>query len=132
MKRILAFLTATALALGLVGSVVSSAAAACQYYNAWENNGGGDGISVCVGVNLPNLYNVAHTQAGFCNAVFQDGHDDWNDCISSIYNYSDHRVCAYVNANYGGARVIIYPWTSANWLWPNQFADTISSIKWDC
>ena len=122
-----------AIASSGVTALTSDVTVSCQHYNAWENSGGtGDGISVCVGTNLSNLWNVGHTQAGYCNAVYEDAHDDWNDCISSIYNYSDHRVCAYVDANYGGSRYVIAPWTAVGWLWPNTFADSISSIKWDC
>ena len=129
MKRAIGLVATLLLGLGVF---VAPATASCQHYIAYENNGGGDGLSVCVGANLPSLWNVAHVQAGYCNAIYQDGHDDWNDCISSIYNYSDHRVCAYTDVNYSGSRVVVPAWTAYNWVWPNTFADSISSIKWDC
>jgi len=140
MKRISALVMAGLLAIwGLgVASIVSAAdTQSCLEGRTtlWEDSGstGGDGIALCYSTAINNLYNLAHTQSGLCNAVVQDAHDDWNDCISKIIITSGVKhVCLWTGAGYTGGRYVKQPGTgTTSFYWPGTFADSISSINWE-
>lgn len=101
---------------------------------AYEHtNFAGDWLTNCYSTQVPSHYNVPHSGAGYCSAIFQDGHDDWNDCISSAKNFggtSNKAVCYYTNANYGQSEVTIPPGWQVSWPYPGTFADSISSQRW--
>lgn len=140
MNRTIAILVIAALMAMVPAGLVSLAAAhtlSCSQdaYNVWEDsNFTGDGLHVCYPSNLPNLASMTHTQPGLCSATFK-ARDDWDDCLSSAKNLvgnESHRVCFYTGANYTGSRYVLPSNGQASWLWPDTFADSISSIRWDC
>jgi len=141
MRRLIALVMAGLLmiwGLGMASIVNAADTQACLSgrVELYENTGpsGGDGIAVCYSTAISNLYNLAHTQSGWCNAVVQDAHDDWNDCISKIVitSLSGKHFCAWTNANYTGSRFVKQPGTGySEFFWPSTFADSISSINWE-
>lgn len=107
------------------------------YIDLWEDPGySGDGIRVCYPNNIPDLRNIAHTQAGICHGDIFKFDDNWNDCISSVtFNEGslNTSVCLYDGFNYHLENVSIRFTADASVSWnTGYYENSTSSLKWDC
>jgi len=139
-RKLLALIASALLLTGVLTVVIAPATTLASCANAsitvYEDAGGsGDSKTFChAGVfgSIPNLANVAHTQAGICNSIVHLG-DNWNDCISSYRVTIDatHCIVVFQNTNYDynapfAQHMIAYNNALFSPAYPN---DAISSIR---
>jgi hypothetical protein len=97
----------------------------------------GDSKTFCYGTNISHLGNVAHTQSGVCSSVFFRIGDHWDDCISSaIYHenlaYGNPTACLWTNSFYGGNSVrFVSDGAAGSWS-TGIYADSFTSLSWNC